>query len=153
MGDPAQIGETGEILAASEAETKIKAVSIPGQAPPTEYVTICEPTPAVVGLNVPLLLFTIPGPDQLPPEVPENVKICVPAVMQNCAGLTFTTAPEVTVIKAVSLEAQEPVVSYMIRCVPTPAIAGLKVPNVVLVIPGPDQVPPCVPVTVRFVAY
>ena len=42
----------------------------------------------------------------------------------------------------VSASPQEPMMVYMIKCVPRPALFGLKVPVDVLVMPDPDHVPP-----------
>ena len=52
---------------------------------------------------------------------------------------TFSIVHGLTVIGIVAAAPQGSV--YITVCVPAPAVAGLKVPNVALVIPGPLHVP------------
>ena len=111
----------------------------------------CVPTPAVAGSKVPADVFVIPVPLQVPPAV-AAVSVAALSLMQNGpAGVIVASSIADTTMFIVSVSGQAPEVVYVISCVPTPAVAGSKVPFAVFVMPVPAQVPPAF-TAVRFVA-
>ena len=111
----------------------------------------CVPMPAVAGSKVPTDVLVIPVPLQVPPVV-AAVSVTTLSLMQNGpAGVIVASRIADTTMSIVSVSGQAPEVVYVISCVPTPAVAGSKVPFDVLVIPVPAQVPPAF-TAVRFVA-
>ena len=101
-----------------------------------------DPFPAVDGVKTPALLT--PLPDQVPPDGLNPVRVTVPGVLQKVSlAPAETTVSAWIVIFLVELLVQLVVGSvyvYVNVTVPAPAVAGLKVPE--LLTPVPDQVPP-----------
>ena len=60
------------------------------------------PVPAVVGLNVPLVVLVIPVPDQVPPGVTED-KFVGGSSLQKISGVKVASKPATTVTGEVVL--------------------------------------------------
>ncbi len=135
-----QKGPIAAKVGVTAALTVTLRVAVVAQAPPLGVnVRIWAPAPAVAGLKV---LLVTPGPDQEPlipfwlvagratgeadwQKGPIGAKVGVVAVL--------------TVTLRVAVVAQPPALGVKVRvCVPAPAVDGLKV---LLVTPGPDQLP------------
>lgn len=108
--------------------------------PVTVYVIV------LVGLAVtfaPVVALKPVDGDQVYVEAPEAVKLTdAPIQIFEVAGVTATKGRGFTVILILPVPPQGAGVVYVMVCVPTPAVPGLNVPFVVLVIPGPAHVPP-----------
>ena len=62
-----QNGPAGVIVPSGTSQTTKSSVSVEGQKPPIECVTVYVPGVATAGSNVPLDALVIPVPDQAPP--------------------------------------------------------------------------------------
>ena len=102
------------------------------------------PTPEVAGLNVPLVVFVIPVPLQVPPAGLAEKLNADALAHTGATGVIDAVPAEVTTCCSVSLFVQlfASVYVYVIVNVPVPAVVGLNVPLAALVIPVPLQVPP-----------
>jgi len=73
-------------------------------------VIVCEPEPAIEGLNSPVAAFVIPVPTQLPPAVTAVIISAVLVKQKGPAGLTVGSSIILTIISSVSTPPQAPVI-------------------------------------------
>jgi hypothetical protein len=117
-------------------------VSTSPHKPGIVYVIVCDPAPAVTGLNIPVEVLVIPVPLQVPPEVAADRVTAASISQKGPTGLIAPLATGFTVILVVELDPHVPGIVYVIVWVPAPATEGLNVPAVAFVMPFPDHVPP-----------
>lgn len=82
--------------------TTIVVVEAPEQDPGISYVMVNEPAPETLGSNRPLVVFTIPVPDQFPPGLAAESVIAASFAQKGPAAVIAVEFPEfaVTVVVA-----------------------------------------------------
>ena len=137
-------------FASSPALTTIVIVSTLPQEPEIVYVITWLPTPAVVGLNVPVVPFVIPIPVHVPPGL-TAVKLTLDAFEQNGpAWVIVASVVFVMEILNVAVPGHVPGVVYVTTYEPTPLEFRLIIPVLAFITPLLliVNVPPLTPVIV-----
>ncbi len=143
-GSMGQYGPAGLIVAFGIISTAISKVAVSSHAPAkTEYVIVCTPGPAIVGLKAPVETFVIPAPDHVPPGS-TAIRIWSDSSSQyGPAGEIVASTAGSTSKRLIQADEQfGSVIVYVIICDPGPATVGSNVPFTGSVIPVPDHVPP-----------
>lgn len=106
---------------------------------------VLTPATAVDGSNTPLIASVIPVPDHVPPAV-AAVRVSTGSFEQNGPTGVMLASGGLPTVTEVVLVSEQPLVvtEYVMVNVPTPAVAGEKVPATGSVMPVPLHEPPAV---------
>lgn len=87
--------------------TTIVVVEAPEQDPGISYVIVNEPGPETAGSNKPVVVFTIPVPDQFPPGLAAESVIAASLPQKGPAAVIAVEVPEFSATVVVADDEQE----------------------------------------------